>query len=100
VEDKIPDMPARSARTKLSTTVSPETYRYLTALVERGEVRSLAEAVDEAVEHLRRSENRRRLARATAEYFDSLSPEEMEEERSIAESMSQAASRIDFDREP
>jgi Arc/MetJ-type ribon-helix-helix transcriptional regulator len=93
-------MPARSARTKLSTTVAPETYRYLTALVERGKVRSLAEAVDEAVEHLRRSENRRQLARATAEYYDSLSPQEMEEERSLEESMSAAASRIDFDREP
>lgn len=94
------EMPAKSARTKLSTTVSPDTYRYLTALVERGQVRSLAEAVDEAVEHWRRSENRRQLARATAEYYDSLSPEEIAEERSLAESMSKAASRIDFDREP
>ena len=93
-------MSARSSRTKLSTTVSPETYSYLNALVERGKVHSLAEAVDEAVAHFRRSENRLRLAQATAEYYDSLSPEETEEECSLAESMSEAASRIDFDREP
>ena len=93
-------MTNKSSRAKLSTTVAPETYTYLTALVESGRVRTLAEAVDEAVEHLRRSENRRRLAQATAEYYESLSPEEMAEERSLAQSMSEAAKGIDFDREP
>jgi len=63
-------MPTKSARAKLSTTVAPETYRYLASLVKSGRAGSLAEAVDEAVEYFRRNENRRRLARATAEYFD------------------------------
>ena len=90
----------KSARTKLSTTVAPETYSYLAALVESGKARNLAEAVDEAVDQMRRSENRRRLARATAEYYGSLSPEEESEESALAKSMDQAAERIDFDREP
>ena len=93
-------MPARQARSKLSTTVSSRTYEYLTHLVESGQVRSLAEAVDEAVEEMRRNENRRRLARATAEYYASLPIEEVAEENSFAESLGQAASGIDFNREP
>ncbi len=100
MEDTIPDMALKASRAKLSTTVAPENYRYLAALVKSGKAGSLAEAVDEAVEHLRRSENRRRLARATSEYFDSLSPEALAEETSLAESMRAATKRIDFDREP
>lgn len=89
----------KAARAKLSTTVAAENYRFLVTLVEKGEAASLAEAVDEAVEHLRRSENRRRLAKATSEYFESLSPEELSEETSLANSMHKAAAGVDFDRE-
>ena len=93
-------MATKTARAKLSTTLAPENYNYLTALVRSGRASSLAEAVDEAVENLRRSENRRRLARATAEYFDALSPEAVAEESSLAESLHDAARGIDFDRQP
>jgi hypothetical protein len=94
------DMAVKASRAKLSTTVAPENYHYLAALVKSGKANSLAEAVDEAVEHLRRSENRRRLARATAEYFESLSPEALAEEASLVESMGMATKGIDFDRKP
>lgn len=90
----------KSARAKLSTTVAPETYRYLTEMVESGRVQNLAEAVDQAVEQMRRAENRRRLARATSEYYESFSADEMAEERSLADSMSSAAGKVDFNREP
>jgi hypothetical protein len=89
----------RAGRAKLSTTVAVENYQFLVALVKKGAAASLAEAVDEAVEHLRRSENRRRLAKATSEYFDSLTPEELGEERSLATSLHKAAKGVDFDRE-
>jgi hypothetical protein len=89
----------KAARSKLSTTVAAENYQFLVTLVEKGEAASLAEAVDEAVEHLRRSENRRRLAKATSEYFDSLSPEDLSEETSMATSLHKAAEAVDFDRE-
>jgi Arc/MetJ-type ribon-helix-helix transcriptional regulator len=90
----------KSARAKLSTTVSPETYHYLTELVESGKVQNLAEAVDHAVEQMRKAENRRRLARATSEYYESFSIDEIAEENSLTDSMSSAASKVDFDREP
>ena len=54
--------------------------------------------MDQATES--RKENRRRLALATAEYYESLSPEEIAEESLLAESMREAANRICFDREP
>ena len=93
-------MPTKSARAKLSTTVAPETYRYLAGLVKSGRAGSLAEAVDEAVEYFRRNENRRRLARATVEYFEGLSKEAVNEENYLGKSLSDAAKGIDFDREP
>lgn len=93
-------MATKSARAKLSTTVSPETYRYLTELVDSGRARNLAEAVDEAVEEMRKRENRRRLAQATTEYYESLSAEDAAEEGSLAEGMRAAANKVDFDREP
>jgi len=89
----------KAARSKLSTTVAAENYQFLVALVEKGKAASLAEAVDEAVEQLRRSENRRQLAKATSEYFDSLSPEELSEETSLATSLHKTAEALDFDRE-
>jgi hypothetical protein len=90
----------RQSRAKLSTTLAPENYRYLAQMVKSGKAASLAEAVDEAVESLRRIENRRRLAQATAAYFESLSDEAMAEENSLSQSLSDAAKNIDFDHEP
>ena len=93
-------MSTREARAKLSTTVAPENYEYLTQIVKSGKAASVAEVVDQAIENLRRAQNRRRLARATAEYFDSLSPDALAEESSLADSLGDAAAGIDFDREP
>jgi Arc/MetJ-type ribon-helix-helix transcriptional regulator len=90
---------SRAGRSKLSTTISAENYRFLTSLVKSGKAESLAEAVDEAVENFRKSENRRRLAQATSEYFDALSPKELAEERSLAAAMHEMAKPIDFDNE-
>jgi hypothetical protein len=89
-------MTAKSTRAKLSRTVAPETYRSLAGLVQSGRTGSLAEAV----ECFRRNENRRQLARATAEYFEGLSPEAMAEENTLGKSLGDAAKGIDFDREP
>ena len=93
-------MPAKSARAKLSTTVASETYQYLSGRVKSGRSATLAAAVDEAVEYFRRYENRRQLARATAEYFEGLPAEAIREENGLGKSLSDAAKGIDFDREP
>ena len=91
---------ARLARQKISTTVSPATVSYLQRLIEAGEVQNLAEAIDLAIERLLTFENRERLERDTAAYFDRMSPEESAEEERLALALSQAARGVDFDREP
>jgi len=91
---------ARLSRQKISTTISPATFSYLQLLIEKKEVQNLAEAIDLAIERLRVFENRERLERDTAAYFDSMSPEETAEEKRLATALSQAARGIDFDREP
>jgi hypothetical protein len=91
---------ARIQRQKISTTVAPETLAYLEQIIGSGEADTLAEAIDIAVVRLRMIENRERLERDTAAYFDSLTPAESAEEDRLATALSQAARGIDFDREP
>jgi len=91
---------ARLARQKISTTISPATLSHLQRLIERGEAQNLAEAIDLAIDRLLVFENRERLERDTAAYFDSMSPEESAEEERLAAALSQAARGVDFDREP
>ncbi len=90
----------RMARQKISTTISPATLSYLQQLIDRGTVQNLAEAIDLAIEQLLVFENRQRLERDTAAYFDNMSPEDNAEEQRLASALSQAARGIDFDREP
>lgn len=90
---------ARINRQKISTTIGPETLSYLQEIVESGEAATLAEAIDIAVQRLRTAENRERLERDTAAYFDHMSPEESAEEVRLAVALSQTARGIDFDRE-
>jgi hypothetical protein len=87
------------AREKLSTTVSPETHEFLLNMVKKGEVATLAEAIDALVARIRRLENRRRLAAATAAYFEQLDAAGEQEEHEMAARLSSAASKIDFDSE-
>ncbi len=91
---------AKLSRQKISTTISPTTRDYLRKLIERGEVENLAEAIDLSIERLSKFENRERLERDTAAYFDNMSPEESAEEERLAAALSHAAQGIDFDREP
>lgn len=87
-------------RAKLSTTVAAENFAFLEALVNDGRTGSIAEAVDLAIARLRREENRQRLERATAEYFDGLSPEARIEEDALARQLHSSAGSVDFDLEP
>lgn len=87
-------------RTKLSTTVAAENFMFLEALVKSGRTNSMAEAVDLAIASLRRMENRTRLERATAAYFDGLTPEAQAEEHAMAHKLHSSAKGVDFDLEP
>jgi Arc/MetJ-type ribon-helix-helix transcriptional regulator len=91
---------AKLSRQKISTTISPEAFSFLEDLIDRGEAQNLAESIDLAIEKLLAFENRERLERDTAAYFDKMSPEESAEEKRLAAALTHAAQGIDFDREP
>jgi len=88
----------RLSRQKISTTISAVAFSYLQRLIDRGEVRNLAEAIDLAIERLSAFENRERLERDTAAYFENLTDEEQAEEKALETALSQSATGIDFDR--
>jgi hypothetical protein len=92
--------PVRLTREKISTTISSATLAHLELLIENGEARTRADAIDLVVQKLLIYENRDRLANDTAAYFDSLSPEAIEEENQLAAALSSSVKGIDFDREP
>jgi hypothetical protein len=92
--------PVRATREKISTTISSDTRAHLEQLIEKGEARTLADAIDSVVQKLLVYENRERLANDTAAYFDNLSPEALEEENQLAAALSSSVKGIDFDREP
>jgi hypothetical protein len=85
-------------RQKISTTIAPETLGYLQKIVESGEAATLAEAIDTAVQRLLVIENRERLERDTAAYFENLTEEEDAEERALENALAQSAKGIDVDR--
>jgi hypothetical protein len=88
---------ARLARQKISTTVSPATLAYLERLIDSGEVRNLAEAIDFAIDRLLVFENRERLENDTAAYFANLTEKEASEERFLEAALFQSAAEIDVD---
>jgi len=88
---------ARLTRQKISTTISPQTLAYLDELIRAGEARTLAEALDLAVERLRAYENRERLANDTAAYYANMTEQEAAAERSLEQALAQTAAGIDFD---
>lgn len=90
----------RPNRQKISTTIAPETLAFLEELVARGDAHNVSDAIDLMVERLRSAENRERLERDTAAYFDRLSPEALAEESELAAALTRGARGIDFDREP
>ena len=73
-----------SRRLKLSTTVSQEGYALLRGLIRAGRARNLAQAVDLVLSERRRQENRRKLAQATAEYYENASQAAIDEENALA----------------
>jgi hypothetical protein len=90
-------MPARVTRQKISTTISSSALDYLEDLIRNGDARTLAEAIDLAVERLLVYENRERLANDTAAYFANLTDEEAAEEQRLESVLSQSAAGVNFD---
>ena len=90
--------PARLTRQKISTTISSSALDYLEDLIRSHQARTLAEAIDLAIERLLVYENRERLANDTAAYFANLTDEEAAEERRLESALSQSTAGVDFDR--
>jgi hypothetical protein len=88
----------RLTRQKISTTISSSTLEHLEGMMREGQARTLAEAIDLAIERLLVYENRERLANDTATYFANLTDEEAAEEHRLEAALSQSAAGIDFDR--
>ena len=59
----------------------------------------MAQALDISLSRSRKLENRRRLERATAAYYEALSPEAQAEDEAWVDAASRAGAEIDFDRE-
>ena len=87
-------MPKR--RRKISTTIAPESYDFLRGFIQSGKARNLADALDAILEEKGLAENRARLEKATAEYFERLSPEALAEENELGEAISRAAGEVIF----
>lgn len=88
---------AAGHRKKLSTTVDPTSYAYLQLLVRTGQARNLSHAVDIAVARVRQAENRARLERDTAAYFQGLSAKEAAQEFGLEALLDQSLNEINFD---
>jgi len=70
-------------RKKVSTTISPESYAFLRGLIRARKARNLAQALDLVLDEIRAADNRARLERATAAYYENLTPEEIQEENEL-----------------
>lgn len=88
---------ARLTRQKISTTISAAAFAYLEQLIKDGQARTLADAIDLAIERLLVYENRERLANDTAAYFANMTEEEAAEEQKLEAALSHSAVGINFD---
>lgn len=90
---RLPSQP----RHKLSTTIAPESYDYLRRQVETGKANTLADAIDNLVGSVRRLENRFRLERETAAYFQGLLGDALAEERKLEVELLESAAAVNFE---
>jgi len=84
-------------RRKISTTIAPEGYAFLENLIESGKAGNLAEAMDLILDEMLRAENRARLERATAAYYEGANPEAIAEENELAAALSASLPDLLFD---
>jgi hypothetical protein len=84
-------------RKKLSTTIGANNYAYLRRMVKAGKAESVGQAVDKAVEIVRRIDSRATLERETAAYFKGLTPTAAAAEADLENALSAATQEMDFD---
>lgn len=84
-------------RKKISTTVSPETHRYLGYLVKSGRAGTVAEAVDLIAERAQRAEQRARLEQDTAAYFANRPARVESDEARLEAALSRSVDEVSFE---
>ena len=84
-------------RKKISTTVSPETHRYLGYLVKTGRASTVAEAVDLIAERAQRADKRARLEQDTAAYFARRPARVENEEARLEAALSHSVDEVSFE---
>jgi len=84
-------------RLKISTTVAPETHKYLASLVESGRAGSMAEALDQVVLRARSTDSMELLANDTEAYFQALTETAAAEESRFEAAGAQMADEVNFD---
>ena len=89
-------MKRTAPRTKLSTTGSGNTHRYLQSPVKSGRARTIAEAVDWVAERVQRFEKRARLERDTAAYFAGSDAGVQKEEARLEQALSDSVDEVSW----
>lgn len=84
-------------RKKISTTISPEAFAALNEVIRSGRAKNLAEALDSILAAVARQQNRERLEKATADYYNNGNPEAIAEENELAAAFSRSAGEFDLD---
>lgn len=90
-------MKAALQRRKISTTVSPQTHRYLGQLVKSGRAATLAEAVDLLAARAQQAEQRIRLEQDTAAYFARLPRRAQTEEARLEAALASSVDEVNFE---
>jgi GTP cyclohydrolase III len=86
----------QAQRKNLSAAIAPESYAFLEAFVAAGRAANLGEAVDQAVEAMRRSDGAQREERAEP-YAAEPSSEEVAQDRATVRAMHESNPDLLFD---
>jgi hypothetical protein len=84
-------------RKKISTTIAPESYAFLKSLIASGKAENLAEAVDLVLDEIRRTDNRDRLERMTADGYQNMSPEARNENNELEDALTRSVGEVRLD---
>ena len=85
---------ARSQKTKVTVTLSPELVRQLDKLIDSPEAGSRSRLVEQAVRHWLHDEAQKELERQTEEYYQRLSESERKEDKEWSKIAARSAKRL------
>jgi len=75
----------KSRKAKKSFTLSPESVEFLEKIRKKRRAHSASAVLEEILQAVRRGQEKKAVDKAVTDYYDSLTPEEMEEQSKWAE---------------